>query len=199
MRLETKFVQVPNDPQHINAINNLAAVWGWTVQNVQITDSKIAYEGDSHGWMTDYGYFGSTEIITEHTNYASITYQRDMDDPKYPQLTALEAAYNDCEGKQYLTDEEQKRLADAEQKVDKQRSKYQKLAIISVCISIVFSIIIKEFAVPILYGLIVMTYFLIKRSKTNYDNDSACRALHNLNDQRETEKKQAIVKKAQLI
>ena len=118
MRLETKFVQVPNDPSTINAINNLAAVWGWTVQSIQVTDSKVSYEGDSYGWVTDYGVYVRKEIVTEHTNYASITYQRDMDIKNYTQLCAYEESYNDCDRTTYLASDELAQMQDAESKMN---------------------------------------------------------------------------------
>lgn len=197
MRLETKFVQVPNDPDTINAINNLAAIWGWTVQSIQVTDSKISYEGDSYGWVSDYGAYVQREIITEHTNYASITYQRDIDDGKYSQLTELEKAYNDCTGKQYLSEDEQNRLIDAQLAVDKRRSKYIMYAVVAVIVSIVISMMTS--VVPFFYGLMVMGYFMFIRSKLRYDTDSACRALYDLNESREAAAKQKIVNQAKAI
>lgn len=199
MRLETKFVQVPNDPEHINAINNLAAVWGWTVQNIQVTDSKITYEGDSHGWVTDYGYYGTTERITEHTNYASITYQRDMDNPKYEQLTALEDAYNSCTGKQYLTQEEQQRLSNAKLAVDAKRSKLIIYGMVALIGSIVLGIILRSVFEVSFFGLVAMGNYLLKRSKVSYETDSNCRTILDLYASREAAEKQSIIKQAKSI
>ncbi len=96
MRTETKVIQVQNDPKVINDMNTEAAIWGWSVLNVQITEQKIVKEGDSHGRESTWGdkYITTTEVITEHINYATITYQRDLDDPTTKKLADLERDYN---------------------------------------------------------------------------------------------------------
>lgn len=136
MRFETKFVQVPNDPNRINTLNNMAAIWGWTVQNIQITDTKITLEGDSFGWITEYGTFSQKEVVTEHTNYASITYQRDMDHPHYEQLCALEREYNSCDKTSILTSDESK--------IIKRYDKLNLLWKIIVAIFIVLAFLVQE-------------------------------------------------------
>ncbi len=96
MRTETKVIQVQNDPKTINEANTEAAIWGWSVLNIQITEQKIVKEGDSHGRESVWGdkYVTTTEVITEHINYATITYQRDLDDPTTKKLADLERDYN---------------------------------------------------------------------------------------------------------
>ncbi len=96
MRTETKVIQVKNDPKVINDVNSEAAIWGWSVLNLQVTDQKIVKEGDSHGHESFWGdkYVTTTEVITEHINYATITYRRDLDDPKTKKLADLESDYN---------------------------------------------------------------------------------------------------------
>lgn len=96
MRTETKVIQVRNNPQVINEVNNEAALWGWSVLNIQITEQKIVKEGDSHGRESTWGdkYIITTEVVTEHINYATITYQRDLDDPTTKKLADLERDYN---------------------------------------------------------------------------------------------------------
>ena len=96
MRNETTVVQVKNDPKVINEMNQEAAIWGWSVQSVQITEQKVVKEGDSHQRENIWGdkVITETEVITEHINYATITYQRDLDDPRTQRLAELEKAYN---------------------------------------------------------------------------------------------------------
>ena len=57
MRLETRFVQVPNQPKYINSLNELARVFGWTVHIIQVIDRKHSFVSGSHGISTDYGVF----------------------------------------------------------------------------------------------------------------------------------------------
>lgn len=124
MRMQTEMIQVKNDPKVINEINSNAAIWGWSVLNIQITDQKIVREGDSKGGLQQ-GFFGdkyviTTEVVTEHVNYASITYQRDLDDPRTAKLAELEKAYYSCEKADYLSSEEAKVKKEAQDVLDKQ-------------------------------------------------------------------------------
>ena len=110
MRLETMVRQTVNDPDSINNQNRFYACWGWNVLSVQITDNKVVYDGNSHTvgssemFINDGIGFGSassqtvTERITEHTNYATITYQRDMDAPNMDKLLTVQKKYDElCE------------------------------------------------------------------------------------------------------
>lgn len=106
MRLETRFVQVPNQPKYINSLNELARVFGWTVHSIQIIDRKHSFVNGSHGISTDYGVFVFSNVVTEEANYANITYQRDLDMPEYSKLKALEDEYNECDAFSYLSNEE---------------------------------------------------------------------------------------------
>lgn len=153
MRLETRFVQVPNNPQTINAINDLAAVWGWSVTSIQVTDSKVTYEGNSHGWVSDYGAYIEKEIVTEHTNYASITYPRDMDDPHYRQLVALEAEYDACDQEDDLTDEQWATIFKYE--------KTQKLLKNTFLGALILSFALSVFAIPLPFLSNALFFFAI--------------------------------------
>ena len=201
MRLETKFVQVPNDPSTINAINNLAAVWGWTVQSIQVTDSKVSYEGDSYGWVTDYGTHIRKEIITEHTNYASITYQRDMDDPKCMKLSKLEAAYNECDNQRFLTDKEETSFNEACDAAHKEGKKYKKLAIITGVVSayvlLVASIAVKN-PIPIIAGIVLTIYFA-RKSANSHNNNVEFNRLTDINSSRREARKQELLTAAKQL
>ena len=112
MRLENNFVQVENNPAVINKVNGVAAVFGWTVQSIQITDTAVAYESGSVGWTTEFGTIVNSTITVNRTTYASITYQRDMDDPKYKEWVAFENEYNALERKSFFTTEEISQLSE---------------------------------------------------------------------------------------
>jgi len=96
MRIDTKVIQVSNVPSLIQTRNEMEAVWGWSVLSIQITDQKTVKEGDSYQRESFFGdkLITETEVITEHVNYATITYQRDLDDPISKQLADLEAEYH---------------------------------------------------------------------------------------------------------
>ena len=203
MRLETKFVQVPNDPQTINAINNLAAVWGWTVQSIQVTDSKITYEGDSHGWVSDYGAYIQTEIITEHTNYASITYQRDLDAPSYKELKALEDKYNQCDSTSYLNDEEDAEMQSIINAFDRKHSLFKILLIAAVFLT-VWVLSVKSMQIGSIYPIgigILACIVLWNRSShfDNYNNNARYRQLMSINDERRDHIKAQILNQAKSI
>ena len=111
MRIQTEVIQVANKPQIIHEVNAEAAIWGWSVLNIQITEQKIVKEGDSHGRESVFGdkYIITTEVITEHINYATITYQRDLDDPKIKKLADLESDYihrKNANNEWFLSDDE---------------------------------------------------------------------------------------------
>lgn len=201
MRLETKFVQVPNNPKTINAINNLAAVWGWTVQSIQVTDSKVSYEGDSYGWVSSYGAHVTREIITEHTNYASITYQRDMDSPKYAELSRLEAEYNECDKKDFLTAEEESKMTSSLECAEGDRKKNKKIAIIAGVVSayilLTVSVAIKNH-LPIIAGIAIVVYFA-KKSSNAYSNNHDLNYYNSLNEQRREDRKQELIERAKRV
>ena len=100
MHNETTVRQVPNNPKTIDRTNNFMDTWGWNVLNVQITDRKTIHEGNSKGRIDDSGIHVETEVYTEHANYATITYQRDLDDSTIKELARLERKYNE----EYVTD-----------------------------------------------------------------------------------------------
>ena len=145
MRMQTEMIQVKNDPKIINEVNSNAAIWGWSVLNIQITDQKIVREGDSKGGLQQ-GFFNdkyvvTTEVITEHVNYASITYQRDLDDPRTAKLAELEKAYYSCEKADYLSREEANAKKEA-QDVLNRKDRIKLFAKISFCAAIVNFIIL---------------------------------------------------------
>ena len=145
MRMQTEMIQVKNDPKIINEVNSNAAIWGWSVLNIQITDQKIVREGDSKGGLQQ-GFFNdkyvvTTEVITEHVNYASITYQRDLDDPRTARLAELEKAYYSCENADYLSREEANAKKEAQDVLDK-KDRIKLFAKISFCAAIVSFILL---------------------------------------------------------
>jgi len=200
VRLETKFVQVPNNPQTINAINNIAAVWGWSVQGIQVTDNKITYEGDSHGWVSDYGAYVQTEIITEHTNYASITYQRDLDHEKYNQLKFFEDKYADCDNISYLNEEETR-------EVQRIRSSYDTIARILTIVfvaAVFITYFCSQYITHILIGWIIgaILCFAIWKGRgffKDYNNSTAYIMLMKKDKTRRAEAKQKILDQAKMV
>ena len=91
---ETRVVQVPNDPEVINASNEAWRRWGWTVLNVQVThsqDSKVTggttYYGEAYGVTIN-------NVETTTINYVTITYQRDTGMTNYAQIAELQKEYD---------------------------------------------------------------------------------------------------------
>ncbi len=87
---ETKVIQVKNDPELINRINDANAKFLWSVLSTQITNSQNTKISQ------DWKQYGTDEYtVTETTiDYATITYQRDKDDPRYDEISRLEEAYH---------------------------------------------------------------------------------------------------------
>lgn len=134
MKLENNFVQVKNDPSVINEVNSVAAAFGWTVQSIQITDSSVAYESGAVGWTTEFGTFVNKTISIKRNTYASITYQRDMEDRAYQEWVALENEYNEIEKRSYLSEEDKEIVRSIEENV---KEKYRKIFIVVVALSVV--------------------------------------------------------------
>ena len=88
--METKIVQVENDPRVINTSNEAWGRWGWSVLNVQVTHSQNTKE------YQDWTQYGSNQVTVETTtiNYATITYQRDKGMPNYERIAELEQEYH---------------------------------------------------------------------------------------------------------
>ncbi len=78
---ETKVVQVRNEPEILNFTNEEYGHFGWSVQNVQVTQTQERRQISS-----DY-------VETTTYNYATITYQRDRHMNNYAQITELEKEY----------------------------------------------------------------------------------------------------------
>lgn len=211
MRLETKFVQVKNDPNVINAINNLAAIWGWTVQNVQVTDNKVTYEGNSTGWVNEYGAHITTEVITEHTNYASITYQRDMDHPNYARLRALEEDYNTSDNRDFLSKEEKAEMSQIEAQIAPVYKKNKWIKIISIIVAI-YAVTFGSFlnseassgagmalSLIAVAAIISAIYFGRKASKATVFGNSTWRNLNQQNEERREAHKKELIHQASML
>lgn len=85
--METKIVQVKNDPGIINYTNEEWSRWGWSVLSVQVTHSqntKTYTDGLSDEVNNRY------TVETTTINYATITYQRDKEMPNYGKIARLE-------------------------------------------------------------------------------------------------------------
>lgn len=93
--METKIIQVKNDPYEINASNEAWGRWGWSVLSVQVTHSQNTKE------YQDWAQYGSNEVTVETTtiNYATITYQRDKSMPGYERIMELEQEFNQVENR----------------------------------------------------------------------------------------------------
>ncbi len=98
--LETKIIQVKNDPSSINQSNEEWGHFGWSVQNVQVTHSQntktykkelfdVIRDGPTPGDPFNEGLTVETTTI----NYATITYQRDKHMTNYHELAQLESEY----------------------------------------------------------------------------------------------------------
>lgn len=95
--LETKVVQVKNEPDTINSTNREKACFGWRVQNVQITNSQ-----DSRTYTNGLDYLtGNLTVETTTLNYATITYQRDTNMSNHARIAELEREADWLEGKIY--------------------------------------------------------------------------------------------------
>lgn len=211
MRLETKFVQVKNDPNVINAINNLAAIWGWTVQNVQVTDNKVTYEGNSSGWVNEYGAHITTEVITEHTNYASITYQRDMDHPNYARLRALEEDYNTSDNRDFLSEEEKAVMAQIKAQIAPVHKKNKWIKIISIIVAVyagTFGLFLNSeassgsgtpFLLVTVAAIISAIYFGRKASKASVSENSTWWNLSQQNEERREAHKKELIQQARML
>ena len=135
MRLENNFVQVENNPVVINKVNSVAAAFGWTVQSIQVTDSAVAYSSGSVTWATEFGAFTNNNVSIQRTSYASISYQRDMDDPKYREWVKLENEYNSMLSRSFLTDTEQRQYEQMRKEAEKKiRKSYQAAMMFGQCV-----------------------------------------------------------------
>lgn len=100
--LETKIIQVNNDPSIINATSELWGKFGWMVTNVQVThsqDTKTYTKG-----FSDY-YTGMKTVETTTINYATVTLQRNKAIPHYQQIVELQNEYEDLSSALTLLDD----------------------------------------------------------------------------------------------
>ncbi len=88
--LESKIIQIANDPAVINNATEIWGSFGWTVLSVQVTHSQ-----DSRTYQQWYEY-GTNYSTTETTtiNYATITFQRDKKMNHYAEIVTLERQYH---------------------------------------------------------------------------------------------------------
>ncbi len=115
--METKIIQVKNDPYEINASNEAWGRWGWSVLSVQVTHSQNTRE------YQDWAQYGSNEVTVETTtiNYATITYQRDKGMPGYDRILELEQEYNRVENRvQSQFEARREELYNAKQKLPRE-------------------------------------------------------------------------------
>lgn len=199
MKLETNFVQVQNNPAVVNKVNTLAAAWGWTVQSVQVTDTAVAYESGAIGWTTEFGTFVQKSISVNRTTYASITYQRDKDDPKYSQWVALENEYNEAERNSFITPEESQKLAEIEQAI----KKADKLRLLVAFILVgVFIYVVISF--PFLYYIMFLAGIVLLitqnwRIKKKIEKDAEYCRIHAAAAKRKDEAKAKILARAEAL
>ena len=112
--METKIIQVTNDPGVINSANNEWASFGWSVLSIQITHSQ-----DTKTYSRGLDYFtGDSTVETTTINYASITYQRDKKMENYQQIAQLEREY-------------QALIAEMDEKTDAIIAKDQKISLVT--------------------------------------------------------------------
>lgn len=99
--LETMVRQTQNDPCAIEADNREQARFFWGVKNVQITHFK-----DSHNEFTDWGDVIEVKTVTETTQYATITYERDTRIPHYAEVVAVEERYRAAKSRVHSLEEQ---------------------------------------------------------------------------------------------
>jgi len=169
MRIDTKVIQVSNVPSLIQTRNEMEAVWGWSVLSIQITDQKTVKEGDSYQRESFFGdkLITETEVITEHVNYATITYQRDLDDPISKQLADLEAEYHKTDRADvtsFLNTSDASLFEDSRQKLNKKMRDWKigKFALIFTFVSFLLGLFRIEFAsyTFLIFGLGTIVFFL---------------------------------------
>ena len=91
--METKIVQVNNNPETINRCNEEWGNFGWYVLSVQVTHSQ---DTKTYSKGMDY-YTGDKTVETTTINYATITYQRDKGMRNYSEIVELENEYHSLE------------------------------------------------------------------------------------------------------
>lgn len=87
---ETKTIQTRNDTSLIDQMNKREELFFWNVQSVQVTHVQ-----DSHTEFRDKAFMNAIEVstVTETTQYATITYERDKMIPLYDEVVELEKEY----------------------------------------------------------------------------------------------------------
>ena len=90
--IETKVIQVANDPDVINKVNEVWGSFGWSVMNVQITHSQNT---KTYSKGLDW-YTGNHTVETTTIDYATITYQRDKEMKNYAAFSDMERRFILC-------------------------------------------------------------------------------------------------------
>lgn len=87
--METKVIQVRNDPEEINRSNEEWGRFGWSVLSIQVTHSQ-----NTKTYTKGFDYYtGDKTVETTTINYATITYQRDKEGKNYSRFAELEKEY----------------------------------------------------------------------------------------------------------
>ncbi|MBQ4610027.1 MAG: hypothetical protein IJN79_02535 [Clostridia bacterium] len=87
--LETKVVQVANNPDILNRTNEIWGSFGWNVSNVQVTHSQ-----NTKTYTSGFGHWtGDSTVETTTINYATVTYQREKNMENYERVVELENEY----------------------------------------------------------------------------------------------------------
>lgn len=202
MRLETRFVQVPNQSKYINSLNELARVFGWNVHSIQIIDRKHSFVNGSHGISTDYGVFMFSNVVSEEANYANITYQRDLDMPEYSKLKALEDQYNECDSFSYLSIEEDKEFHTIQKNFDRIRKTSRILSVFFLILGLILLIFMASIQTPIPFFLCITAcvgFWLFSKRYRDYRNSKRYCQLAKLNHKRRMEHKLYFVDQAKAL
>ena len=202
MRLETRFVQVPNQPKYINSLNELARVFGWTVHIIQVIDRKHSFVSGSHGISTDYGVFMFSNVVTEEANYASITYQRDLDMPEYSKLKALEDQYNECDAFSYLSNEENNEFLTIQKEFDGLRKASRVLSVFFLILALIllFFAVKMQTLLPFFVCIAACVgFWLFSKRYKSYRNSKRYCELVSLDNKRRMEHKKYFVDQARAL
>ena len=91
--LETKVIQVANNPNVLNRTNEIWGSFGWNVSNVQVTHSQ-----NTRTYTSGFGHWtGDSTVETTTINYATVTYQREKNMENYDRVVELENEYAEIE------------------------------------------------------------------------------------------------------
>ena len=152
MRLKNNFVQVENNPAVIDKVNAVAAAFGWTVKNVQITYSEYTGSTGTASWTMEFRPALAPAVPGETVKYADITYQRDMDDPRYPEWVRLEREYNESlQNNRRLSAQEYRDMEQMEMAAFEKGNANAAFSTVAKCISLASPLIILIFLILMAY------------------------------------------------